>query len=408
MGMNIFRSLRHRNFRLQVIGQSISLLGTWMQRIAISWLVYRITDSVFLLGFVTFISLLPSLVFSPFIGSLIDKYPKYKVLVFTQTGLMIQAAVLTLTVFFHYESVFTLSLLGFIQGVINAFDVLARQAIIVSLVEDKNDLTNAIALNSSVFNAARMVGPAIGGFILSQYGELASFFLNFISYVPVLIALKLMHVKEPPIEESKQSNWQGFVEGFQYLKRSPHIASLIVILSFSSLFVIPYTSLLPAIAKEMFTGDAKVFSWFESIAGFGAMIGAFRMASLRAGVNLRYRVLFSAFFMGVGLIFLAGSKLLFFGLLFTMTVSFSMMMQNSSINMYLQTHAMQKYRARAISYYIMAFQGIFPIGSLIMGAIAEWAGIRTAIYIMGGVGVLIAVLYYVYLRVSIKRQLFRG
>lgn len=404
--MNIFRSLRHKNFRLQVIGQSISLLGTWMQRIAISWLVYKLTDSVFLLGFVTFISLLPSLVLSPFIGSLIDKYPKFKVLVVTQAGLMIQAALLTLLVFFHYESVLTLSLLGFLQGVINAFDVLARQAIIVSLVEDKNDLTNAIALNSSVFNAARMVGPAIGGFVLSQYGELASFFLNFISYIPVLIALKMMDVIEPPIEENKQSNWQGFVEGFQYLKRSPHLASLIILLSFSSVFVIPYTSLLPAIAKEMFAGDATVFSWFESVAGFGAMIGAFRMASLKVGTNLRYRVLFSAFFMGVSLLFLAGSQALFFGLFFTMLVSFAMMMQNSSINMYLQTHTAEKYRARTIGYYIMAFQGIFPIGSLLMGALAEFLGIRVAMYIMGATGILIAASYYLYIRMNIKRRLF--
>lgn len=407
MPMKILRSLRHRNFRLQVIGQSISLLGTWMQRIAISWLVYKLTGSVFLLGFVTFISLLPSLVFSPFIGSLVDKYPKYKVLVLTQIGLMFQAGLLTLTVFFHFETVLILSFLGFLQGVINAFDVLARQSIIVSLVEDKHDLPNAIALNSSVFNAARMVGPAIGGFMLSQYGELACFFLNFITFIPVLIALKLMDVKEPPIQQNSKSNWQGLVEGFRYLQRSPHISSLIVILTFSSLFVIPYTSLLPAIAREMFDGNEVTFSWFESAAGFGAMIGAIKMASLRTGENLRYRVLFSACFMGIGLILLASAKYLILGLLFTMCVSFSMMMQNSSINTYIQTHAVQEYRARVISYYVMAFQGIFPLGSLLLGGVAELVGIRTAIYIMGSIGIVISLSYYVYLRLHIKRRLFR-
>lgn len=405
--MEIFRSLKHRNFKLQVIGQSISLLGTWMQRIAISWLVYKLTDSVFLLGFVTFISLLPSLVFSPFIGSLIDRYPKFKILVFTQIGLMVQAGVLTLIVLFHWESVLLLSVLGFIQGLINAFDVLARQAIIVSLVEEKHDLPNAIALNSSVFNAARMLGPAIGGFMLSQYGELACFFLNFISFIPVLLALKMMDVEEPPKLAIKQSNWEGLVDGFKYLKRSPHISSLIVILSFSSLFVIPYTSLLPAIARVMFSGDEVTFSWFESAAGFGAMIGAVRMASLRTGDNLRYRVLFSAGLMGIGLLLLASAEYLVLGLIFTMCASFSMMMQNSSINTYIQTHAMSEYRARAISYYVMAFQGIFPVGSLIIGAVAEWIGIRYAIYMMGTVGVIIALSYYIYLRLHIKRRLFR-
>lgn len=378
-----------------------------MQRVAISWLVYKLTGSVFLLGFVTFISLLPSLVFSPFIGSLVDKYPKYRLLVITQIGLMVQAGILTLVVFFQWETVVILSLLGFLQGLVNAFDVVARQSIIVSLVENRRDLPNAIALNSSVFNAARMVGPAIGGFLLSRYGELACFGLNFLSYIPVLIALKLMDVKEPPIKHNTESNWEGLIEGFRYLKRSPHISSLIVILISSSLFVIPYTSLLPAIAREMFNGDEVTFSWFESAAGFGAMIGAINMARLKSGENLRYRVLFSALLMGVGLLFLAFSHYLISALLFTMVVAFAMMMQNSSINTYIQTHAVPEYRARAMSYYVMGFQGVFPVGSLISGAIAENFGIRNAIYIMGGVGIIISISYYTYLRLRIQRRLFK-
>lgn len=405
--MQLFRSLQYPNFRLHVFGQSISLLGTWMQRVAISWLVYRLTDSVFILGLVTFISLSPSLFFSPFIGSFVDKHKKYKLVFITQIGLMIQAGLLTLLVYMKWESVLWLSILGFLQGVINAYDVLGRQSLMVLLVDQKKDLPNAIALNSSVFNAARMVGPAIGGFLLSEYGELVCFGLNFLSFIPVIGMLLLMKVEEKESLRTKESTWRGLVEGFNYLRHSPHISSLIILLSLSSAFVIPYTSLLPAIAKDMFSGDADTFSWFESAAGLGAMLGAINMARLRSGSNLRYGVLFSAFAMGVGLIFLAGSKMLIFALIYTMVISFAMMVQNSSINTYIQTHAIPAYRARAISYYVMAFQGIFPIGSLLVGGIAEYIGLRSTLYVMGAAGLLVSIAYYTYLRLHIHRRLFK-
>lgn len=405
--MQIFRSLSYPNYRLHVIGQAISLLGTWMQRIAISWLVYQLTNSVFWLGFVSFISLSPSLFLSPFIGAFVDRHKKFRLVFKTQIGLMIQAGALALLVFFRLESVLYLSILGFMQGVINAFDVLGRQALLVSLVDDKRDLPNAIALNSSIFNAARMVGPAIGGILLSTYGELACFTLNFVSFIPVIICLMLMNVEEKLVVVPNQSAFQGLVEGFDYLRRSPHIASLIVVLMCSSLMVIPYTSLLPAVARELFSGDERTFSWFESAAGLGAMIGAVNMARLKAGENLRYRVMFSAFFMGFALLLLAFSHFLPSALVFTGLVSFSMMMQNSSINTYIQTHAMPAYRARAMSYYVMAFQGIFPLGSLLTGAIAEWVGIKTTLYIMGACGILIALGFYLYLRLRLQRKLFR-
>lgn len=406
--MEIFRSLNYRNYRLHAIGQSISLLGTWMQRIAISWLVFELTDSMFWLGFVSFISLLPSLVLSPFIGSFVDGRSKYKLVVSTQVLLMIQAGILTLVVYLGWESVPWLCFLGFVQGVINAFDVLGRQALLSSLVDNKKDLPNAIALNSSVFNAARMIGPAIGGFLLSSYGEFVCFLMNFLSFIPVLTTLSLMRVVEKSISKSeKVSTIQGLVDGFFYLKRSPHIASLIIIMTFSSLFVIPYTSLLPAVAKDLFNGDETTFSWFESAAGLGAMLGAIRMASLRSGDNLRYRVMFSAIMMGFALLLLAYAHYLPSALLFTTAVSFAMMMQNSSINTYIQTHSMSAYRGRIMSYYVMAFQGVFPLGSLLTGAMAESLGLKNALYIMGTVAVLIAVSYYIYLRLHIHRRLFK-
>ncbi len=405
--MDIFKSLSYPNFRLHVIGQAISLLGTWMQRIAISWMVYEITNSVFWLGFVQFISLLPSLILSPFIGSFVDKHRKYKLVFITQIGLMLQAGALTLIVGLQLETVLILSILGFIQGVINAFDVLGRQSLMISLVDNKRDLPNAIALNSSIFNAARMVGPAIGGILLTEYGEFVCFGVNFISFVPVIVCLLLMRVKEDSSQLTKESNWQALQAGFSYLSRSPHIASLIIVLCFSSLLVIPYTSLLPAVAKDLFSGDESTFSWFESAAGFGAMVGAINMARLKTGENLRYRVLFSAFLMGAALCLLAYARILPFALVFTMIVAFAMMMQNSSINTYIQTHAVPSYRARVIGYYVMAFQGVAPIGTLIVGAVAESIGIKSTLYVMGTAGIIIALSFYTYLRLHIHRRLFK-
>lgn len=406
--MEIFRSLHYPNFRLHTIGQSLSLLGTWMQRIAISWLVYELTNSVFWLGFVSFVSLSPSLFLSPFIGSFVDGRSKYRLVVCTQILLMIQAGVLALVVYFGWETVIWLCVLGFIQGIINAFDVLGRQALLSSLIDNRKDLPNAIALNSSVFNAARMVGPAVGGILLSTYGEFVCFLMNFLSFIPVLTTLSLMKVIEKPILRKKgSSTWQGLRDGFDYLKRSPHLASLIVIMTFSSLFVIPYTSLLPAVARDLFDGDETTFSWFESAAGLGAMIGAIRMASLKTGENLRYRVMFSALMMGISLLLLAYAHYLPSAIFFTVAVSFAMMMQNSSINTYIQTHSMSSYRARIMSYYVMAFQGIFPIGSLLTGAIAEAVGLKNALYIMGGVGVAISIGFYIYLRIHLHRRLFK-
>jgi len=405
--MDIFKSLSYPNFRLHVVGQAISLLGTWMQRIAISWMVYEMTNSVFWLGFVQFIALLPSLILSPFVGSFVDKHRKYKLVFLTQIGLMIQAGVLTLVVGLHLQTVFILSMLGFIQGVINAFDVLSRQSLMISLVDNKRDLPNAIALNSSIFNAARMVGPAIGGILLTKYGEFVCFGINFISFVPVIICLLLMRVQEDPSKLIKEGNWQALKEGFRYLRRSPHIASLIIVLLFSSLFVIPYTSLLPAVAKDLFMGDESTFSWFESAAGFGAMIGAINMARLKTGENLRYRVLFSAFLMGTALCLLAFARILPLALVFTMVVAFAMMMQNSSINTYIQTHAVPSYRARVIGYYVMAFQGIVPVGTLLVGAMAEYIGIKSTLYVMGTAGIVIALGFYTYLRLHIHRRLFK-
>ncbi|SFC23167.1 Transmembrane secretion effector [Parapedobacter composti] len=404
MGVDIFRALKHRNFRLHFTGQAVSLMGTWMQRVAVSWLVYRLTESALMLGLVSFLALIPSLILSPFIGSFVDRHQKYRIVVITQFGLMLQAGALALLVFSGYYSVWWIAALSFIQGVINTFDVTARQSLMVELVDDKADLPNAIALNSSAFNAARMLGPAIGGILLSMYGEAVCFAVNFISFIAVIGSLLCMRLVPKPIAAKQESTWRGFKEGFSYLRHSPHLLSLILLLTASSLCIIPYTTLLPVIAREMFHGDAATFSLFESSAGLGAMIGAIYMARTRIGINLRFRVMKASALFASGILVLSFASWLPLALLSTLLAAMGMMVQNSSINTYIQTHAMPAYRARAISYYIMAFQGIFPLGSLLVGALANAWGIHYTLLFQGIAGATITLSFILYIYLHINRK----
>ena len=402
--MYIFRALSHRNYRLHYIGQGISLLGTWMQRIAVSWLIYRLTDSALMLGFVAFISLLPSLVLSPFIGSFVDRYPKYRLMLITQAGMMLQAGILALLVGTGHFTVTWIVAISFVQGVINAFDVTVRQSIMAHLVDNKADLPNAIALNSTAFNMARMVGPAIGGILLANYGEAACFPVNFLSYFVVLGTLLAMRLRADPTPVKTVSNWQGLVDGFNYIRKSTHLSSLIIVLSLSSLFIIPYTTLLPVVAKEMFNGDATTFSWFESAAGLGALLGAIYMARLHPTANLRFRVIAAALVFGAGITALSLSAKLPLALLCIMLAAGGMMIQNASINTYIQTHSLPDYRARAISYYIMAFQGVFPLGSLLIGFVAQTWGVKTTLLIQGIIGFLIVLCFLAYVWRTITKR----
>lgn len=396
--MYILRSLYHRNFRIHFIGQAVSLVGSWMQRIAISWLVYSMTGSALMLGIVSFVSLIPSLLLSPFIGSFIDQNNKYRTLVAAQIGLMVQAGILALLVWFGWHTIPLILILSLMQGIFNAVEVNARQSFMLELVEDKQDLPNAIALNSTVFNAARIVGPAIGGIVLSQYGEAWCFLINFLSFIGVLVSLMLIRVDTAPVIGQQESTWEGFKQGYRYLQEHPQLKALIFLVAFSSLLVIPYTTLLPVIAKTLFYGGAETYSWLESAAGIGAMIGAVYMARLQTGANLRFRVMVGSGLMGLGLLLLPFASSIMVALCCVVFAALGMMIQNSCVNTYLQTHTMTPFRARIISYYIMAFQGIFPIGSLIIGSLAQSLGVQTTLLIQGIAGLLISsgYIYYIY------------
>ncbi|RAJ29579.1 MFS transporter [Pedobacter cryoconitis] len=385
--MNVFRSLKSRNFKLFFYGQSISLVGTWMQKTAVSWLVYQLTGSAVLLGVVGFVSLIPSLILSPYAGSLVDRHNRYRILVITQVVSMIQAGALAAIIYFGYNNILFIIGLSLVQGIVNAFDVTCRQSLMVEMVNDKNDLPNAIALNSSMANFARIAGPAVAGIILSTFGTDICFLGNFLSYIPVLICLFMMRLPAQIITKSTKSIWVELEEGFRYVSGDKELSSMIMMIGISSLFVIPFNTLMPIFAKDIFNGDAKTFSWFESAAGLGSIISAIYLANLKDSSTMIKLTTIAGAVMGGSLLFLAYAPQLPIALVFMGLSGVGMMAQSSAINTYIQTHAIPEMRGRAISYYVMAYQGLIPVGSLLIGWVAHLIGPRPAVLIEGLIGI---------------------
>ncbi len=394
--MSIFHSLKYRNYRLFFSGQSVSLIGTWMQKVAVSWLVYQLTHSAFLLGVVGFAGLIPSLVLSPYAGTLTDRHDRYRILLVTQVASMLQAGVLAIMVWMKDFNINGIVLLSLLQGIINAFDNTARQSLMVELIEEKKDLPNAIALYSSMANFARLLGPALAGILLSTLGEDFCFFANFLSYIPVLASLLLIKPKKASLSRTEDNIWDDLRQGYHYLENSPGLSSLILLLAASSLFVIPFSTLMPVFAKDLFKGDATTFSWFESAAGRGALIGAAFMAARGAGGKIIKLMTVSGIVFGASLLLLSSSSFLPLSLLFMMMSGTGMMIQTSSINTYIQTHCSPAMRGRIISYYQMAYQGLFPLGSLLTGFLANHAGARMTVGIQGGMGIIATGVFLLY------------
>jgi len=396
--MNVFRSLKYRNFKLFFYGQSISLIGTWMQKTAVSWLVYRLTGSAVLLGVVSFVSLIPSLILAPYAGSIVDRHNRYRILVITQVVSMLQAGALAFLILFKFYNIPAIIGLSLVQGIINAFDVTCRQSIMVEMVDDKADLPNAIALNSTMTNFARIAGPAVAGIILSTFGEDFCFFGNFLSYIPVLACLFMMKLNTTVTSKLQKSIWAELQDGFKYVSGDRDLSSLILMLTISSLFVIPFNTLMPIFAKDIFNGDAKTFSWFESAAGIGSVISAVYLANLKTDKNLVRIIIVAGLIFGSSVLMVAYAGKLPFALIFMSFTGLGMMAQTSAINTYIQTHAIPAMRARAISYYVMAYQGMIPVGSLLVGWLANELGPRQAVFIEGAIGLLATGVFVLYKR----------
>ena len=398
---NTFRSLQYRNYRLFFTGQSISLIGSWMQRIAMPWLVYDLTHSVFLLGIIGFASQIPTFLMAPFAGVLTDRWNRYHILIITQILSMIQALILALLFFMGMIEVWHIILLSIAFGLINAFDMPSRQSFVVEMVGKKEDLGNAIALNSSIFNAARLVGPSLAGFIIAIANEGVCFLINGLSYIVVIGALLKMEITPRKIEKKTTPMLKEIKEGFLYTFGFAPIKYVIMLIALIGLMGMSYTVLIPVFAKEILHGDSTTFGFLVGASGIGALSGAFYLASRKSVLGLGKVIVFSTAIFGIGLILFSFSKIFILSLVLMVAVGLGMMLQMASSNTILQTVADDDKRGRVMSFYTMAFMGTAPFGSLLLGALANAWGATVAVGI-AGVSCMVGSILFAYKFAEIK------
>ena len=401
----IFRSLQYRNYRLFFSGQSISLIGTWMQRIAMPWLVYHITGSVFLLGAVGFAGQIPTFLLSPFAGVLTDRWNRYRVLLFTQVLSMIQAIILTWLCLSGTIQVWQIVLLSIGLGCVNAFDVPARHSFVFDMVEKKQDLGNAIALNSLMFNGARLIGPSIAGIMLATTSEGFCFLLNAVSYVFVIISLLMMKLKVKSVKEKSTRILKELKDGWIYTFGFQPIKHLIILLGISSLMGMSYSVLMPVYAKEILHGGSHTFGFLMGAAGFGALSGALYLASRKTVIKLGSIVPASALLFGTGLIILSFSTVFSLSLVLMVFIGLGMMMQTAASNIIIQTITDDDKRGRVMGFYSMAIMGTAPFGSLIAGWLAKVIGTPWTIF-TGGAATIIGALFFLRKLPELKKDVW--
>lgn len=398
MATAVLKAFGSRNYRLYFSGQSVSLIGTWMQRTAVYWLIYTETQSAFMLGITIFATQFPSFLFSILGGVVSDRYNRFNVLLSTQAASLVQAGLLTLIVFLDQYTVWQIIGLSVLLGVINAFDVPARQALVYDMVDKKEDLPNAIALNSSMVHAARLIGPAMSGLVLEILGASTCFLINSLSFLAVIGSLLMMRLPLYKKHEHSVNAWQDLRNGFQYLRETPSISNVMLMLATVSLISLPYITLLPVYAKDVFEGDASTFGYLNSFVGVGALSGAIFLASLQPGTNLKKVLFVNTVIFGVGLVAFSHLENFPIALVFMAVSGFGMMSQTTISNTLIQTTVAPAMRGRVISYYAMAFFGMQPIGGLLVGAIAYYIGAPLTILIEGIITLLIAFIFLPFLR----------
>lgn len=389
-----FRSLQSRNYRLFFSGQSISLIGTWMQRIALPWVVYRMTGSEVLLGVVGFAGQIPSFLLAPVAGVLIDRWSRYRVLVVTQVISMIQAGVLAWLSLAGALDIWHIILLSVVLGCINAFDTPARHSFVVDMIEDRSHLGNAIALNSMMFNGARLIGPSVAGVVLATTGEGACFLINAISYLFVILSLLLMHVPANE-EKKKEMNLIGELkEGFNFISGFSPIRHIMILLAVVSLMSASYQVLMPVLAKDVLHGGSHTFGFLMGAAGAGALLGAFYLASRETVAKLGRVIPAAAALMSVGLIALSFSTSFILSEFIMFFTGLGMITHTASSNTVIQTLTDDDKRGRVMSFYTMALMGTTPLGSLLAGWMAKMIGTPWTIFIGGAVCLAGALAFY--------------
>jgi MFS family permease len=379
----IFRSLRYRNYRLFFSGQIISLTGTWIQQLALPWLVYRLTGSEVLLGVVGFSSQIPAFLMSPFAGVMVDRLNRHRILIATQTLSMLQAFLLAILFFTGHIAVWNIILLAIFLGLINAFDMPARQSFVVEMVENREDLSNAIALNSTMFNSARLIGPTIAGIVIAASNEGICFLLNGISFLFVITSLLMMKVNPRTAKPARKHVLHEFKEGLSYALGFTPLRYIILLLALVSLVGMPYAVLMPVFAKKVLLGGSLTLGFLMAGAGIGALTGSIYLAYKRSVLGLVRIVPLSTATFGLGLIAFSFSRTLWLSLPLMFFAGLGMITQMAASNTVIQTIVDDDKRGRVMSFYVMSFIGAAPFGSLLAGFLASKIGAPETLLIGG-------------------------
>jgi MFS family permease len=378
-----WRALRHRNFQLFFAGQSISLIGTWMTRLATTWLVYRMTHSALLLGIVTFAGQIVSFALGPFAGVWVERLNRRKLLVWTQAAAAVQSLAMAALTLAHFITLWEIIALTALQGLINAFDMPARQSFLIQMVEDRNDLSNAIAINSSMVNGARLVGPAIAGLLIGAVGEGWCFLIDGVSYFAVIASLLMMRIKLLDVRRSALSMLEQMREGWEYVRTFRPIRTILLLFSLLCLMGYPFAVLLPVFVVQVLHGGAATLGWLTGASGIGALASALSLAIRKSIVGLTRMLQISAAVLGGALILFGLSRSLWVSLVLMGFVGFSLMQSAAASNTIIQSLVPEDKRARVMSYYTMAFFGAAPFGSLLAGALAHRIGAPNTLIFTG-------------------------
>lgn len=378
-----WRALRHRNFRLFFGGQTISLVGTWMTRVATAWLVYRLTGSALLLGTVSFAGQIPTFVLAPFAGVWVDRLDRRQVLVWTQTLAMLQSFALGVLTLSRRITINEIVALSVFQGMINAFDMPGRQAFMVQMVEDRADLSNAIAINSSMVNSARLIGPSLAGLVIAASSEGWCFLVDGISYIAVIISLLLMQVPRTGSRRESSSMFDQMREGWSYVSSFIPVRTILLLFAVVSLMGMPYMVLMPVFAGSVLHGGAHTLGFLMGAAGAGALVSALSLVLRRSVRGLTRMIPIAAAIFGAGLVAFGFSHWLWLSLFILLFTGFGMMQGMTASNTIIQTLVPEDKRGRVMSYYTAAFVGMAPFGSLLAGSLAHWIGAPRAVILTG-------------------------
>jgi MFS family permease len=390
---HMFRALGHRNFRLFFGGQSISLIGTWMQRTAMSWLVYRLTDSAVLLGLVAFSDQIPTFFLSPLAGVFIDRWNRHRVLIVTQTLALLQALTVAALILTGTIAVWHIIISSLFLGTVNAFDMPTRQAFVVKMVDDRNDLANAIALNSSMVHVARMVGPSAAGIIVGAFGEGVCFLINAVSYIAVILSLLLMNIVHIEPNGKRVEVLEGLKEGFNYAFGFAPIRAILLLVAWVSLLGMPFMVLMPVFARDILHGGPRTLGFLMGASGMGALTAALYLASRRTVLGLGRKIAMACALLGCSIIAFSQSRSFWLSIIFLFVAGFGMISQITSSNTIIQTLVEDDKRGRVMSIFSMAFMGMVPFGCLLEGTLASHLGASNTLLINSACCILAAFLF---------------